>query len=45
MPVTTSASTGVLYKGANRFMHDYTASSFTPNIFLGTNAGNFTMTQ
>ena len=44
MPATTSATTGVIYKGANRFMHDYkppTNDGF--NTFLGNQAGNFTM--
>jgi hypothetical protein len=45
IPLTTGASTGVLYKWASRFMHDYSSSTFTPNIFLGINAGNYTMTQ
>src|SRR5439155_26801146 len=40
MPTTTGASTGVLTFGGNRFLHNFGTS----NTFLGTNAGNFTMT-
>ena len=36
---TTSATTGVIFKGGNRFIHDYGAS----NTFMGINSGNFTM--
>jgi trimeric autotransporter adhesin len=43
-PQTTSSSIGVIYKGANRFMHDYKpATNDGFNTFLGQNAGNFTM--
>jgi trimeric autotransporter adhesin len=46
MPVTTSNSTGVFYKGANRFIHDYKpASNDGNNTFIGVNAGNFTMSS
>ena len=42
---TTSATTGVIYKGANSFIHNYTATGTTGgNFFAGINAGNFTMT-
>lgn len=44
LPHTTNSSGGVLYKDTTRFLHDYstnTADGF--NIFLGKNAGNFTM--
>jgi hypothetical protein len=40
LPNTTSSSTGVIYKGPDRFLHNYGTSS----LFLGINAGNFTMT-
>lgn len=36
---TTSSSTGVIYKSVNRFIHDYNGT----NLFVGINAGNFTM--
>jgi len=37
---TLSSTTGVIYKGAERFLHNYG----TDNIFIGNNSGNFTMT-
>ncbi|NOS86029.1 MAG: hypothetical protein HOP31_12880 [Ignavibacteria bacterium] len=37
---TTGPSTGVVYMGADKFLHNYG----TGNTFLGLNAGNFTMT-
>ena len=37
---TTSSTTGVLYKGADRFLHNYGSD----NTFLGIFSGNFTMT-
>jgi FtsZ-binding cell division protein ZapB len=37
---TTNSTTGVMFKGADRFLHNYG----TDNIFLGVNSGNFTMT-
>jgi len=41
---TTSATTGVIYKGADRFIHDYRmAAAEGSNIFVGVGAGNFTM--
>jgi hypothetical protein len=40
LPATTSATTGVLYKDATRFLHGYG----TNNLFIGANAGNFTLT-
>jgi len=41
---TTSDDTGVIYKGADRFIHDYTASGTSgQNVFIGKNSGNFTM--
>jgi trimeric autotransporter adhesin len=44
MPATTTSTTGVIYKGANRFIHDYKPSANDGNnTFIGVNAGNFTM--
>jgi len=49
LETTTSNDTGVIYKGANAFFHDFhhpsggTAIPDGNNIFVGTNAGNFTM--
>jgi len=46
---TTSNDTGVVYKGANRFIHNFqhpTGGGAVPigdNLFMGDNAGNFTM--
>jgi hypothetical protein len=46
---TTSNDTGVIYKGADRFIHNFshpTGATETPdgqNTFVGINAGNFTM--
>ncbi|MEO7358425.1 MAG: tail fiber domain-containing protein [Ignavibacteria bacterium] len=37
---TTSSTLGVLFKGTDRFLHNYGTS----NTFLGINSGNFTMT-
>ncbi len=37
---TTSSTVGVIYKGVDRFLHNYGLN----NTFLGVNAGNFTMT-
>jgi hypothetical protein len=39
LPNTTGSTIGVVYKGAERLLHNYG----TDNIFLGINAGNFTM--
>ncbi len=45
LPLTTSSTTGVIYKGGTRFMHDYDPPSNNgSNTFLGVDAGNFTMT-
>lgn len=42
---TTSANTGVIYKGVSRFIHDYApAGASGGNTFIGIGAGNFTMT-
>lgn len=44
LAVTTDLNTGVIYKGANRFIHDYkNASNTGGNVFVGTNSGNFTL--
>jgi hypothetical protein len=46
LPVTINSSTGVLFKGGSPFLHDFKASSsgsVGQNVFLGKNAGNFTM--
>jgi len=46
---TTAAGDGVIYKGANRFIHNFhhpTGDTAVPdgyNIFIGENAGNFTV--
>jgi len=40
LPNTTGSTIGIIYKGAERLLHDYG----TNNLFLGINAGNFTMT-
>ena len=46
MPATTTSTTGVIYKGANRFIHDYKPSANDGNnTFMGINAGNFTMSS
>ena len=37
---TTSSTTGVIFKGVDRFLHNYG----TNNTFIGINSGNFTMT-
>ena len=39
LPNTTGSTIGVIYKGAERLLHDYG----TNNLFLGINDGNFTM--
>jgi hypothetical protein len=40
LPATADASTGVVYMGAQRFVHAYGSN----NMFLGPFAGNFTLT-
>lgn len=41
---TTDLNTGVIYKGVNRFIHNYEKSgSLGNNTFIGINSGNFTM--
>ncbi len=42
---TTSSTTGVIYKGTDRFIHNFAVSGTTGNnVFIGIDAGNFTMT-
>lgn len=45
-PHTSSSSVGVVYKGADRFIHDYDTGGVGAgqNTFMGTGAGNFTHT-
>ena len=50
LELTTSSTTGVIYKGSSSFLHDYNpptnGGSINPdgvNTFLGVGAGNFTM--
>ncbi len=46
LPLTTSATTGVIYKGSNRFLHNYKATGTAgQNTFLGELSGNFTMAK
>lgn len=40
MATTTSSTVGPMNRGGNRWLHDYG----TDNIWVGTNAGNFTLT-
>lgn len=41
---TTDLNTGVIYKGTERFIHNYKpALNFGNNTFVGVNSGNFTM--
>ena len=45
LPVTTDSTVGVIFKGTERFIHDFRpAGSFGKNVFIGVNSGNFTMT-
>jgi hypothetical protein len=45
LPATTSATAGVIYKGTNRFIHDFALPGTSGvNTFVGVSAGNFTMT-
>ncbi len=44
LPVSTGATLGVLFKGTDRFFHDFKASGRDGyNTFIGVNSGNFTM--
>ena len=41
---TSDSSTGIIFKGIDRFIHNYQApGSYGFNTFVGVNAGNFTM--
>lgn len=41
---TTSSSLGIIFKGTDRFLHNYQAPGTNgSNTFIGINAGNFTM--
>ncbi len=41
---TTSSTTGIIFKGVTRFIHNYgDATSDGQNLFIGLNSGNFTM--
>ncbi|MEW6100994.1 MAG: hypothetical protein AB1481_01725, partial [Candidatus Omnitrophota bacterium] len=44
LPLTASVSEGVIEMGTDRFIHAYSSSANKTNIFLGRQAGNFTMT-
>ena len=45
IPDTVSATTGVIYKGASHFIHDFRlAGTNGQNTFVGIASGNFTMT-
>lgn len=44
LPYTSGSTLGVLYKGSDRFIHDFQAAGTDGyNTFVGINAGNFTM--
>lgn len=44
LPNTLSSSLGIIYKGSDRFIHDYKLpGSDGFNLFIGVNAGNFTL--
>ncbi len=44
LPNTTDNTTGVIYKGVDRFIHNYQATGTSgQNVFIGINSGNFTM--
>ena len=44
LPSITGSTLGVIFKGANRFIHDYNAPGTDGyNTFVGADAGNFTM--
>jgi len=43
---TSGATVGVIYKGSNKFIHNYTPSgTMGRNTFVGINSGNFTMSM
>jgi hypothetical protein len=44
LPVTTSSTFGIIFKGADRFIHDFKGSGTDgQNTFVGVNSGNFTL--
>ncbi|MBI2888916.1 MAG: hypothetical protein HYY10_03260, partial [Candidatus Liptonbacteria bacterium] len=43
LSATNDSATGVIKAGANRFLHGYSGSQAGTSVFLGTDAGNFTM--
>ncbi|HEY6953362.1 MAG TPA: tail fiber domain-containing protein [Bacteroidota bacterium] len=44
IPVATTSTVGVIFKGPDRFIHDFQpAGTSGGNTFVGDNAGNFTM--
>jgi hypothetical protein len=44
LPATTASTVGVIMSGANRFLHSYAAATADgKNLFVGVEAGNFTM--
>jgi hypothetical protein len=44
LPSTTLSSLGIIFKGADKFIHDYHAAGTDGyNTFVGINSGNFTM--
>jgi hypothetical protein len=46
IPMTTTSTSGVLYKDTYRFLHNYKASGTQgENFFAGVSAGNFTMSS
>ena len=40
---STSSTLGIIFKGTDRFIHDYSVSGTGKNTFVGINAGNFSM--
>jgi hypothetical protein len=44
IPNTTSSSQGVIQKNGSRFFHTYNTGVSNENLFIGVNAGNFTLT-
>ena len=41
-----SSTTGVIFKGADRFIHDFKPTgAYGRNTFIGINSGNFTMSS
>lgn len=44
LPVTTESTLGVIFKGTDRFIHDYNAPGTVGfNTFVGVNSGNFAL--